>query len=70
MLALVDQKLQIINHAHHLPFGGLNAICIGDLHQLPPIRDKWIFLQNNTLSHKFWLERIWCYELKVVKVTN
>ncbi|MCP4161026.1 MAG: AAA family ATPase [Deltaproteobacteria bacterium] len=50
------------------PFGGVNVICVGDLFQLQPVMDEWIFkqLDNNDygmLSTNMWQRYFKCYEL-------
>jgi len=44
----IDTILRSIRRKHHLPFGGIQVLCIGDLHQLPPVaqRHEWNILQE------------------------
>ena len=42
MLQFLHQRLQEIR-SNQQPFGGMNIILVGDLHQLQPVKDGWIF---------------------------
>ncbi len=42
LLRFIHLRLQEIQ-GNQLPFGGLNIVLIGDLHQLQPVKDGWIF---------------------------
>jgi hypothetical protein len=54
-------------------FENFNVI-IGDCYQIQPIRDVGIFKINtnniNSLTPKFWMENIKCYELEQVMCQN
>ena len=39
---LIDRQLQTILQSNK-PFGGISVIAVGDLFQLPPAQDRWIF---------------------------
>ena len=61
------RRLQEIMH-NDKPFGGVNVICVGDLFQLQPVMDHWIFKQLNNngygmMSENSWQKYIKCYEL-------
>ena len=42
LLLFIYKRLQEIR-GNQLPFGGMNMILFGDLHQLQPVKDGWIF---------------------------
>ena len=42
MLLVLHLRLQEIR-GNQLPFGGMNMMLVGDLHQLQPVKDGWIF---------------------------
>lgn len=44
----MDEILRSVRRQPHLPFGGVQLLCIGDLYQLPPVvkRDEWYLLQE------------------------
>ena len=42
MLLFIHHCLQEIC-GNQLPFGGINMLLFGDLHQLQPVKDGWIF---------------------------
>ena len=48
LFQFVDLRLQEIMNAQKL-FGGLSVITVGDLFQLKPVFDKWIF-ENRSLE--------------------
>ena len=56
----VDIRLRQIKGVN-LPFGGISIICVGDLHQLPPVMDTHIFKcsKRNDLSEFFDLNPLW-----------
>jgi ATP-dependent exoDNAse (exonuclease V) alpha subunit len=44
----IDSILKSIRRNHNAPFGGVQILCIGDLHQLPPVaqQQEWALLQE------------------------
>ena len=52
------------------PFGGVSVISFGDLYQLKPVFDQWIFASNNSstesiasLGTNLWTDHFLLYEL-------
>ena len=44
----IDTLLRSVRRNYHVPFGGIQLLCIGDLHQLPPVAQnhEWNILQE------------------------
>lgn len=44
----IDTILKNVRRTYHLPFGGVQLLCIGDLHQLPPVAQnhEWNILKE------------------------
>ncbi len=44
----IDTILKSLRRNHNAPFGGVQILCIGDLHQLPPVaqQQEWALLQE------------------------
>ena len=44
----IDTLLRSVRRNYHTPFGGIQLLCIGDLHQLPPVAQnhEWNILQE------------------------
>lgn len=44
----IDTILKNVRKVYHLPFGGVQLLCIGDLHQLPPVaqNQEWGILND------------------------
>lgn len=44
----IDTILKHVRRNYHLPFGGVQLLCIGDLHQLPPVaqNQEWSILSE------------------------
>ena len=52
MFNFLNLRLQQITDTNK-PFGGLSIITVGDLYQLKPVFDKWIFEQSNDVYSAF-----------------
>ncbi|MEJ7610113.1 MAG: helix-turn-helix domain-containing protein [Ferruginibacter sp.] len=52
----IDTVLRSVRRNYHLPFGGVQLLCIGDLHQLPPVaqQQEWTLLQEYYASPFFF----------------
>ncbi len=52
----IDTILKSVRRRHDVPFGGVQLLCIGDLHQLPPVaqRHEWEILQEYYPSSFFF----------------
>ena len=52
------------------PFGGISLITVGDLFQLKPVFDKWIFENSqtgyNALANNIWTDHFMLFELKEI----
>ena len=55
-LDAIDQILRYFRKKPHLPFGGVQMVYIGDLHQLPPVvrNDEWDMLKAHYASPFFF----------------
>ena len=49
MLSYIDERLRDIKGARHKPFGGANLLTCGDLSQLSPVKDCWVFQSAGTV---------------------
>ena len=75
MLAFIDQRLQEVNNSNQ-PFGGASIVAFGDLFQLPPVMDGFIFTdsihtasefeQYSSLAPNLWKENFTMFELKTI----
>ena len=69
MLRLIHLCLQEIK-GNHLPFGGVNIICVGDLYQLAPVMQQYIFMDMTTdygpLATNLWKTYFTMFELTEV----
>ncbi|MBO9574075.1 MAG: AAA family ATPase, partial [Chitinophagaceae bacterium] len=56
MLDAIDHVLRHFRKKPYLPFGGVQVLYIGDLHQLPPVvkNDEWELLKENYSSPFFF----------------
>ncbi len=52
----IDTILRSVRRNYNTPFGGIQLLCIGDLHQLPPVaqRHEWEILQEYYSSSFFF----------------
>ena len=66
MFNFINQRLQDIM-GNSLPFGGINLLLVGDLFQLRPVKDKWIFQHGSTpyapLAPVLWESLVTMFEL-------
>ena len=66
MLKLIHLRLQEAK-GNQLPFGGVNIICVGDLYQLQPVMQSYIFMDISTeygpLATNLWKEYFTIFEL-------
>jgi hypothetical protein len=62
LLDAMDAMMRHVRGKHHLPFGGVQVLFIGDLHQLPPIakEEDWRLLSQ-------FYEGVHFFEAKVLK---
>ena len=69
MLRLIHLHLQEIK-GNHLPFGGVNIICVGDLYQLAPVMQQYILMDINIdygpLATNLWKTYFTMFELSEV----
>ena len=64
----VDLRLQRV-FGNYLPFGGKHVICYGDLYQLPPVLDCWIF-EHNVRGLQVFTSNPWTEYFKVYELTE
>ena len=55
--------------ANKSPFGNLSLITVGDLFELKPVFDKWIF-ENTNDSHSALVTNIWSEYFTLVELTE
>ncbi|XP_062577467.1 uncharacterized protein LOC134239311 [Saccostrea cucullata] len=69
MFNFVNLRLQEIKGCT-LPFGGLSVVAVGDLFQLKPVMDGWIFSQPNKeygpLAANLWRDNFKLFELTII----
>ena len=69
LFSFADQRLRQIFGTTE-PFGNKHMIVFGDLHQLPPVGDSWIFLNNakgiNALRPNVWRNYFLMFELNEI----
>ena len=70
MLNILYHRLQEIKCNYHQPFGGVHIILVGDLFQLRPVGDSWIFADLNEgyapLATNLWKTHFSMFELTEV----
>lgn len=63
MFSFINLRLQEIKGCK-MPFGGVSIIAVGDLFQLKPVMDAWIFSQPSAdygpLATNLWKENLKC----------
>ena len=69
MLNFINLRLQQIKGSKHL-FGGISLIAVGDLFQLQPVFDKWVFEDNldtyGALTGNIWQDNFYMHELSEI----
>lgn len=69
MFNFMNLRLQEIKGCT-LPFGGVNVIAVGDLFQLKPVMDSWIFSHSNKdygpLAANLWRDNFKLFELTII----
>jgi len=75
MLSFVDQRLQEVHNSRQI-FGGTSVIAFGDLYQLPPVMDGFVFADlsssashvahYNALAPNLWKENFTMFELTTI----
>ncbi|KAL9956638.1 hypothetical protein ACROYT_G038144 [Oculina patagonica] len=68
MFTFLNLRLQQIMGTEKL-FGGVNLITVGDLFQLKPVFDKWIF-ENSTDSYSALATNIWQEHFKMYELSE
>ena len=67
MLKFIHLRLQEIKCEYQKPFGGVHLILVGDLFQLRPVCDGWIFedckVNYSSLGENLWRKYFTMYEL-------
>jgi hypothetical protein len=53
---------QRLKHKPHDFMGSTSLISVGDFHQLPPVKDKYIF-RTATFAPNYWTENMQIYYL-------
>ena len=65
LFTFIDKRMQDISGTTK-PFGGCHVLCVGDLFQLQPVADSWIFKDNteglNSFVRSIWHENFQLYE--------
>ncbi|XP_078383037.1 uncharacterized protein LOC144665645 [Oculina patagonica] len=68
MFTFLNLRLQQIMGTEKL-FGGVNLVTVGDLFQLKPVFDKWIF-ENSTDSYSALATKIWQEHFKMFELSE
>ena len=65
----INRRLQDVM-GRPTPFGGCHVLCVGDLFQLKPVADRWLFLNskkgNGPLIPNAWRENFKLFELTMI----
>ena len=65
----INRRLQDVM-GRPTPFGGCHVLCVGDLFQLKPVADRWLFLNskkgNGPLTPNAWRENFKLFELTMI----
>ena len=66
----INQKLKMAKGSDEY-FGGIRVIATGDFHQLPPVRNPWIFNQTTFYGHaNATVTNLWKTKFKMYKLTK
>ena len=68
MFNFLNLRLRQIMGTREL-FGGISIICVGDLFQLKPVFDKWIF-QNSQMAYSALASNIWTDNFTMFELTE
>lgn len=74
MFNFINLRLQEVKRTTK-SFGGVSVICIGDLFQVHPVMDRWIFQLSSTdysvLAPNIWIDNMNLFELtEIMKQAN
>jgi len=70
MLGYLDQRLCQIFRSQDVNFGGKSIIVFGDLKQLSPVGDHWIFAENTSNPYNILAGANFWNNLKIFEVTD
>jgi len=69
MFSFIDQRLRQICGLDK-PFGGISVLLVGDMFQLRPVMDKWVFETTDnpysTLAPNLWIDIVSFFELTTI----
>ena len=68
MFNFLNSRLQQIMGTNK-PFGGISIISVGDLFQLKPVFDKWIF-ENSLTNYSIFASNIWKHHFTLFELTE
>ena len=68
MFSFIHQRLQEIMESQ-LPFGGISVLAVGDLFQLKPVFDGWIF-ENSAHNYGPFATNLWQDYFEVFPLTE
>ena len=63
------QQIMGTNKGTNKPFGGISIISVGDLFQLKPVFDKWIF-ENSLTNYSIFASNIWKHHFTLFESTE